>query len=88
MILKFVKGQQKRWNNSIVTRVVNIVLITSKVITRGIFIPTFSSGVVQPVGFALCGSTLLFSFATVITHKSFKEFTTKEEDQRPPLCLH
>lgn len=48
----------------------------------------FASGVVHPVGLALCESTLLFSFATVITHKSFKEFTTKEEHQRPPLCLH
>ena len=54
MKLKFVKGQQKRWNNSIVIRVVNIVLITSTVITGGIVIPTFAS--LQVVLFILLAS--------------------------------
>ena len=48
-------------------------------ITGGISIATFASGVALPVGIALSGTSLLLSLATVITRKSFKTFTVKQE---------
>ena len=54
-------------------------LITSTVITGGISIAAFASGVGLPVGIALSGTSLLFSLATAITRKSFKIFIVKQE---------
>ena len=53
-------------------------LITSTVITGGISIAAFASGVGLSVGIALSGTSLLLSLATVITQKSFKTFTVKQ----------
>ena len=52
-------------------------LITSTVITVGVFIAAFTSGVGLPIGITLSGTSL--SLATVITQKSFKTFTIKQE---------
>ena len=54
-------------------------LITSTVITGGISIAAFASGVGLPVGAALGGTSLLLSLATAITRKSFKTFAAKQE---------
>ena len=54
-------------------------LITSTVMTGGVSIAAFASGVGLPVGIALSGTSLLLSLATVITRKSFKTFTVKQE---------
>ena len=54
-------------------------LITSTVVTGGISIAAFASGVGLPVGIALSGTSLLLSLATAITRKSFKIFTVKQE---------
>ena len=45
--------------------------ITSTVITRGVSIAAFASGLGLPVGIALSGTSLLLSLATVITRTSF-----------------
>ena len=57
----------------------DISLITSTVITGGVSISAFASGVGFPVGIALSGISLLFSIAKVIKRKSFKIFTVKQE---------
>ena len=62
-----------------ITCIVDTGLITSTVITEGISIVAFASGVGMPVGAALGGTTLLLSLAMVITQKSFKTFTIKQE---------
>ena len=54
-------------------------LITSTVVTGGISIAAFASGVGLPVGIALSGTSLLLSLETAITRKSFKIFTVKQE---------
>ena len=54
-------------------------LITLTVITGGISIAAFPGSVGLPVGITLSGSILLLSLATVITRKSFKTFTVKQE---------
>ena len=46
-------------------------LITSTVITGGVSIAAFESGVGLPVGIALSGTSLLFFVDAVITRKSF-----------------
>ena len=69
--------KMKRFNT--ITGIVDTSLITSMVITGGISIAAFASGVGLPVGAALCGTSLLLSLATVITRKSFKTFTVKQE---------
>ena len=66
----------KRFN--IITGIVDTGLITSTVITGGISIAAFASGVGLPVSIALSGSSLL-SLATPITQKPFKIFTVKQE---------
>ena len=66
----------KRCNT--ITDIVDTGRITSTVITGGISIATFASGVGLPVGIALSGTNLLVSLATVITRKSFKTFTLKQ----------
>ena len=67
----------KRFNT--ITGVADTGLITSTVITGGISIAAFSSGVFLPVGTALGGTSLLLSFTAVITQKSFKTFAVKQE---------
>ena len=62
----------KRFN--IITGIVDTGLITG-----GISIAAFASGVGLPVDVALSGTSLLLSLATVITRKSFKTFTVKQE---------
>ena len=56
-------------------------LITSTVITGGVFIAVFASGVGLPVGIALSGTSQPFSLAAAITRKSFKTFTVNQEKQ-------
>ena len=55
-----------------ITAIVDTGLITSTVITGGISISAFASGVGLPVGIALSGTSLLLSLATAIAQKSFK----------------
>ena len=76
----------KRFNT--ITGIVDTGLITSTVITGGISIAAFASGVGLPAGIALSGTSLLLSLATVITEKSFKTFTVKQEkhDAIKPLA--
>ena len=69
--------KMKRFNT--ITGIVDTGLITSTVITGGISIAAFASGVGLPVGIALSGTSLLLSLATAITRKSFKIFTVKQE---------
>ena len=54
-------------------------LITSTVITGGVSIAAFASGVGLPVGIALSGTSLLLSLTTAITRTSFKAFTIKQK---------
>ena len=67
----------KRFNA--ITGIVDTSLITSTVITGGISMAAFVSGVGLSVGIALSGTSLLLSLATAITRKSFKIFTVKQE---------
>ena len=60
--------KMKRFNK--ITGIVETGLITSTVITGGISIAAFASGVGLPVGIALSGTSLLLSLATVITRKT------------------
>ena len=69
--------KMKRFNT--ITGIVDTGLITLTVITGGISIAAFASGVGLPVGITLSGTSLLLSLATVITRKSFKIFTVKQE---------
>ena len=64
---------------NIITGIADTGLITSTVITGGIFIAAFASGVGLPVGIVLSGTSLLLSLATVITRKYFKIFTVKQK---------
>ena len=50
-----------------ITGIADTGLITSTVITEGISIAAFASGVGLPVAIALSGTSLLLSLATVIT---------------------
>ena len=54
-----------------ITGIVDTGIITSTVITGGITIAAFASGVGLPVGIALNGTSLILSLATVITRKYF-----------------
>ena len=69
--------KMKRFNT--ITGIVDTGLITSTVITEGISIAAFASGVGLSVGIALSGTSLLLSLATAITQKFFKTFTVKQE---------
>ena len=62
-----------------ITSILDTGLITSTIITGGVSIPAFASGVGLPVGIVLSGTSLLFSLATIITRKSLKIFTVKQE---------
>ena len=57
----------------------NTGLITSTVITGGILNAAFANGVGLPIGIALSGTSLLLFLATVITRKSSRTFTVKQE---------
>ena len=78
-VLEEIAKQMKRFNT--ITGIVDTGLITSTVITGGISIAAFASGVGLPVGIALSGTSLLLSLATAITRESFKIFTVKQEKQ-------
>ena len=67
----------KRLNT--ITDIVDTGLITSTVITGGISIAAFASDVGLPVGNVLSETSLILSLATVITPKSFKIFSVKQE---------
>ena len=67
----------KRFNT--VARVMDGGLITSTVITKRVSIAAFASDIGRSVGIALSGTSLLFSYLTVITQKSCKIFTIKQE---------
>ena len=69
--------KMKRFNT--ITGIIDTGLITSTVITGGISIAAFASGAGLPVCIALSGTSLLLSLAIVITQKSFKTFTVKQE---------
>ena len=69
--------KMKRFNT--ITGIVDTGLITSTVITGGISIAAFASGVGLPVGIALSGTSLLFPLTIAITRKSSKTFTVKQE---------
>ena len=69
--------KMKRFNT--ITGIVYTGLIAPTVITGGISIATFASGIGLPVGIALGGTSLILSLATVITRKYFKIFTVKQE---------
>ena len=71
--------KMKQFNT--ITGIVDTDLITSTVITEGISIAVVASGVGRPVGIALSGTSLLLSLATVITRKSSKTFTLKQENR-------
>ena len=64
--------EKKRFNT--ITGIVDMGLITSTVITGGISITAFASGVNLSIGIALSGINLILCLATAITRKSFKLF--------------
>ena len=57
--------KMKRFNT--ITGIVDTGLITSTVITGGIYIAAFASDVGLPAGIAITGTSLLLSLATAIT---------------------
>ena len=67
----------KRFNT--ITGIVGTGLITSMVMTGGISIAAFESGIGLPVSIALSGTSLILSLATVITRKHSRTFTVKQE---------
>ena len=67
----------KRFNT--ITAIVDTALISSTAITEGTSIAAFASGLTLLVGTALSRTSLLLSLATVITQRSFKIFTVKQE---------
>ena len=71
-------AKEMKWFNTI-TDIVDTGLITLTAIIGGISIAAFASGVDLPVGVALSRTSLLLSLAIVITRKSFKTFTVKQE---------
>ena len=70
----------KRFNT--ITGIADTGLITSAVISGGIRIAVFASGIGLPVGIALSGTSLLLSLVTAITRKSFIIFTVKQKKTR------
>ena len=69
---KQIAKKMKRFNT--ITGIADTGLITSMVITGGISIAAFVSGVGLPVDIALSGTSLLLSLTFIITLKSFKIF--------------
>ena len=76
-VREWIAKKMKRFNT--ITGIVDTGLITSTAITGGTSIAAFASGVGLPVGASLDGTSLLLSLATIITRKSFKTFTVKQE---------
>ena len=76
-VLEHIAKKMKPFNT--IAGIVDTGLITSTVITGGISIAAFASGVGLPFRIALSGTSLLFSLATTFTRKSFKIFTVKQE---------
>ena len=72
--------KMKRFNT--IASIVDTGLITSTVITGGISTAALASSVGLPVGATLGGASLLLSLATVITRKSFKTITVKQEKHK------
>ena len=72
-----ISKKMKRFNT--ITGIVDTGLITSTVITGGISIAACASVVGLPIRIALSETSLLLFLATVITRKSFKTFTVKQE---------
>ena len=81
---KFSK-KMKQFNT--ITGIVDTGLITSTVITGGISIAAFPSGVGLPVGIALSGTSQLLSFATVITGSLLKSSLQSKKTPIPLSCL-
>ena len=78
--LKFVNGLPKKMERfNTITGIIDTNLIISTMITGVIWIAAFASVVGLPLGLALSGTSLLLSLATVITRKSSKTFTMKQE---------
>ena len=75
--MKLIAKKMKRFNT--MSGIVDTGLITSVVITVGISITAFTSGISLLVGIALDRTSLILSLATVITCKLFKTFTVKQE---------
>ena len=75
-------AKKMKWFNTI-TGIVDTDLITSTVITGGISIAAFASGVGLPIGITLSGTSVLLSLATVITRKYFKTFTVSKKNAMP-----
>ena len=71
-----ISKKTKQFNT--ITGIIDTGLITS-VLTGGISIAVFASGVGLPAGIALSGTSLLLSLPTTITRKSFRVFTVKQE---------
>ena len=69
--------KMKRFN--MITGIVNTGLITLTVISGGISIAAFATGVGLSVGIALSGTGPILSLATVITQKLFRIFTLRQE---------
>ena len=69
--------KMKQFNT--ITGIIDTGLNTSTVITRGISIAAFASGIGLPVGIAVSGTNLVISLATAITRKCFKILTVKQE---------
>ena len=69
--------KMKQFNT--ITGIIDTGLNTSTVITRGISIAAFASGIGLPVGIAVSGTSLVISLATAITRKCFKILTVKQE---------
>ena len=77
--------QMKRFNT--ITDIIDTGLITSTVITGGISIAAFASGLGLPVSITLSGISLLLSLTTVITRKSLKTFNAKQKKKHDVIKL-
>ena len=77
--------KMKRFNT--ITGIIDASLITSTVITGGITIAAFASGVGLPVGITLSRTSLFFSLSIAITRKSSKIFIVKQEKHDPIKLL-
>ena len=76
-VREWIAKKLKRSNT--ITGIADTGLTTSTVVTGGISIAAFASGVRLLFGMDLSGTSLLLSLAAAITRKSFKTFTVKQE---------
>ena len=76
-VREWIAKKLKRSNT--ITGIADTGLTTSTVVTGGISIAAFASGVRLPFGMDLSGTSLILSLAAAITRKSFKTFTVKQE---------